>query len=246
MTVIGTVDLRAFDKGVLMALEPDLATFTVDGEARQAYVVPVDGVDSGITNYDGKVPVWFVNPEDVYSPAYLPSIRIAQPDMTPAFDRQPWYDVVGRKAGDDAVPVTLPDGRTGYTTYESQWRATPFDLTYDVTLLGRRREDASAMLLYAMRRLKAPWFSVPVVDTLGDTRNYDAGELGISNISEIVDITDRVVGWTMSFTVRAELDLDDSMTGRTFTGASALDPSDPLYSCYDLILRTHAGLPAEG
>lgn len=246
MTILGTVDLRAFDAGVVATLAPDLVTFTLDGVARQAYAVPVTGLDSGLTQYGGRVPVAFANPEDVFQPALLPCFRVVRNDLTPAFDRQPWFQLVARGPAAGAQPVILPDGTRGYTHYQDQWRATPFDISYDVHVLGRRREDAALMLMWAMRRMKAPWWAVPVVDSLGDTRHYDAGDLGISEASELADIADRVVGHTMSFTVRAEIDLDDPGISRAFTGASALDPSDPLYSRHDLILRTHAGVdPAE-
>jgi hypothetical protein len=246
VTVIGTVDLRAFDEGVVKSLRPDLVSFEVDGATRTAYAVAVAGLDSELAAYGGRVPVHFANPEDVFQPALLPVFRVARMDMTPAFDRQPWYHQVARGPAAGAQPVILPSGERGYTHYETQWRATPFDITYDITVLGRRQEDAQRMLLHALRCCKAPWWAVPVVDSLGDTRHYDAGDLGVSDASALADIADRVIGQTMSFTVRAEIDLDDTTTARAFTGASALDPHDPLYSRHDLILRTHAGVdPAD-
>lgn len=242
MTVIGTVGLRAFDLGVLNLLGPELIAVTVDGRTRQEYAVAVTGVDSGLAAYGGRVPVQWSNPEDVYQPRIVPCYRVTRNDMIPAFERQPWYEVVGRKPADDAQRVVLPDGTVGYTRYETQWRATPFDLNYEVTVIGRRREDAGKMLLWALRRMKPPWWPVAVVDSLGDTRQYDAGDLGVSDVSEIADIADRVIGNVLAFTVRAEVDLDDTSTSNAFLGASALDPHDPLYSRHDLILRTHAGV----
>jgi hypothetical protein len=246
LTVIGTVDLRAFDAGVVALLGPELVSFAVDGATRQAYAVQVAGVDSGLAVYGGRVPVHFTNPEDVFQAAIVPCFRVARLDLTPAFDRQSWYCQVARGPAPGAVEVILPSGQRGWSRYETQWRAEPYDITYDVSVLGRRREDAQRMLAHALGRCKGPWWAVPVVDSLGDTRHYDAGDLGVSEASALVDIADRVIGWTMSFTVRAEIDLTDTTTATAFTGASALDPHDPLYSRHDLILRTHMGVdPAE-
>lgn len=242
MTVIGTVDLRAFDAGVVALLRADLVSFSIDGATRQAYAVQVEGVDSQLAIYGGRVPVHFSNPEDVFQPAILPCFRIARTDMTPAFDRQPWFHQVARGPAAGATEVILPSGERGYTHYETQWRGEPYDLTYDINVLGRRREDAGRMLKHALRQCRGPWWSVPVVDSLGDTRHYDAGDLGVSDVSALADIADRVIGQTMSFTVRAEIDLTETTTARAFTGASALDPHDPLYSRHDLIVRTHVGV----
>ncbi len=54
-----------------------------------------------------------------------------------------------------------------------------------------------------------PWFVFKVVDSLGDVRHYDARDVSISNVSELVDIADRMVGYTISFTARAEIDIYD-------------------------------------
>jgi hypothetical protein len=242
MTIIGTVQLRDFDRGVVRLLGPDEVTYSVDGAARKAFAVAVPGVDTEIAIYGGRVPVQFVNPEDVYQPAIVPCYRVARTSVSPAFNRQPWYTQAAIAAAPGAREVILPSGDRGYSGYEEQWRATPFDVQYDLTVLGRRQEDALRMLLHALRCCKPPSWPVAVVDSIGDTRQYDAVDLGVDDVSAVADVADRVVGWTMSFTVWAEFDLDDTVTGTAFTGASSLDPHDPLYSRHDLILRTHVGV----
>lgn len=253
MTILGTVQWDDFNRGVAKHLDPDVVTVyrtppdPVTGQlrARALWAVPVDGVDSGIEELDGKVPIQFTNPEDVYFPAILPVFRIGQPDITPAMDRQPWYHMVARAPAAGAQPVMLPTGETGYTAYETQWRADPFDLTYDIVILGRRREDAKRMLAHVMRRCPIPAFAVAVTDSIGDERTYSAQDLAYSDISEIADVADRAIGWMLSFTVKAEIDVADSTTTPAFTGASALDPTDPYWGSYALNLRLHVGLDQE-
>ena len=76
------------------------------------------------------------------------------------------------------------------------------------------------MLHYALRHFLPPSFIFKVIDSLGDVREYDALEVGISETSELADIADRTVGWTISFTVRAEIDLHDPVI---LPGVQALD-----------------------
>lgn len=239
---------------------PELVTYTQDGASRACYAVRVAGLDTELPHLGGRVPVEFGYPEDPLQWSLLPKFRVVRNDMTPAFERSPYFLYVGRAPAASARAVTLPTGESGYTRYETQWRATPFDIMYDLTVMGRRQEDAQKMLLHVLRNFKAPWFSVSVVDSLGDVREYDAGEISVGSVSDLADIADRTIGWTISFTVRAELDLDDTFEEPAFTGVGglpALNPGDtpvpgvvylpngqidPLYSRYALIVRTHVGI----
>jgi hypothetical protein len=76
-------------------------------------------------------------------------------------------------------------------------------------VLARRKQEAILMWHYALRHFIPPWFIFKVLDSRGDVREYDAGEVSISNTSELADIAERTVSYTVSFTVRAEIDLHD-------------------------------------
>jgi hypothetical protein len=209
MTIIGTLDLRAWDAGCMKTLGAEIATYVVDGESRAIYVVEVPSVQSGLSQFNQRVPVFFDTPEDVYQEFVLPCFVFKRNDMTPAFDRQPWYGWVARAPAKGARKIVLENGRVGYDRYDNQWRATPFDITYDCVIYARRQQESVMMLMYALRHFIPPWFIFKVVDSLGDVREYDAGEMSISNTSELADIADRTVGWTIAFTVRGEIDLHD-------------------------------------
>lgn len=237
MSVIGTVWVRDFDRGVVTSLGSEIITFMVDGAMRSAYAVDVAGVKANLENFGDMVPVFFVMPDDVYQPFVYPSFVVRRTDLAPAFDRASWYGWVGRKPTDTAKKVVLDSGEEGYTEYTNQWRATPFDISYDVQYFARDREDSLWMMLHTMRRLKAPWWNTKVVDSLGDVRDYDTGEVSQTDSSELSEIDNRAISTTFSFLVRGELDLDDEVVYKSFTGASALDKDDPLYSDKDLILR---------
>ena len=211
MTIIGTLSIRDWDAGVPLTLGAEVATYTVDGDERELNVVRVPGVNSGLTHLDNRIPVVFFDPEDSYQDFLLPCYVVKINDMTPAFDRQPWYQWVARGPAKDATAITLPDGTVGYDKYENQWRPTPFDIGYDVQVMGRRRQETNLMVEYALRHFLPPSFIFKVIDSLGDVREYDAVEVSVSESSELADIADRTIAWTISFTVRAAIDLHDSV-----------------------------------
>lgn len=209
MTILGTLDIRDWDTGAILTLGGELSQYVVDGETRQVYTVAVPGVDSGLTHLNNRVPLMYKSPEDPYQDFILPSFMFKRNDMAPAFERQPWYQWVARAPSKGAKKIILPDGREGYDRYDNQFRATPFDISYDVTLMARRQQDSVHMIKYALRHFIPPWFAFKVVDSLGDVRHYDAGEVTFSDNSELIDIEDRMVGWNISFTVRGEIDIHD-------------------------------------
>jgi len=210
MTILGTLDIRDWDIGCYLTLGAYTTTYVIDGSLRAAYICDVPGVDSGLERYDNKIPVFFDAPEDPYQNFILPSFVFKQNDLSPAFERQPYAMAVARGPTKDAQLITLPDGSVGYTRYETQVRGDPYDITYDLNIWARRKQEVNVMLGYVQRKFRIPWFAFKVVDSLGDVRYYDAGEMSFSNTSELADIAERYQSYTVSFTARAEIDtLDD-------------------------------------
>lgn len=206
MTILGTLSIRDWDIGCYITLGSEIVTYTIDGDTRGQYVVDITGIDSEITRFQNKVPVFFDAPEDPYQDFILPSFVFKRNSFRVAFDRQPYAGTVARGPSHDAIPVTLPTGETGWSKYEVQRRGDPYDISYDLNIYGRRRVEANLMLAHVMRVMRAPWFEFKVVDSLGDVRYYDAGEMDISNTSELADIADRIQSETFSFMVHAEID----------------------------------------
>ena len=142
MTILGTVGLMDFDFGCFLTLGPEEVHYEVDGDTRAQYVTDVPGLYSELDRFDNKVPLFFDTPEDPYQDFIFPSFVFRQASMTPAFDRQPFAaGVVARAPAKDAVQITLPDGRIGYTKYETQLRGDPYDIQYDLTIYGRLRQE---------------------------------------------------------------------------------------------------------
>lgn len=206
MTVIGTVDIRDWDLGCYLTIGAEIVTYSIDGGTRAQYVVDVPGLNTDIPRFQNKVPCFFDAPEDPYQDYILPSFVFKRNGYEPAFDRQPYAGTVARGPAKDAELITLPNGVTGWSKYETQVRGDPFNISYDFAILGRRSQEKNVMLQYVMKTMRIPWFSFKIVDSLGDVRYYDAGDMNYSNTSELADLADRTQSEMMSFTVRAEVD----------------------------------------
>jgi hypothetical protein len=210
-SAFSTVGIRAFDEGVMRIFGGELVSYAVDGTTRQAYAVAVRDLPTDLAHLGGRVPIYWGAPDDAYQHHILPSYVVKRNNMDVAYDRAPWYGTE-RIAAPGAAPVVLPTGERGYDRYAERWNAHPFNFAYDVQGFARLRTDATRMLMQILRACKPPWFPLAVVDSKGDVRHYDTGDLNISDVSDLTDIANRAVGFTVSWTVRAEIDLCESET----------------------------------
>jgi hypothetical protein len=208
-SAFSSVGIRDFDEAVMTAFGGALLSYAVDGTTRQAYAVAVPGLTTDLAYLGGQVPILWGAPDDAYQPFIFPSYVITRNNLDVAYSRAPWYGSE-RKVAAGAVPVVLATGERGYSAYEERWNPHPFDFAYDVKGFARLRTDATRMMMTVLRACKPPWFALAVTDSDGDVRYYDTGDLNISDTSELADIAHRTVSWTISWTVRAEIDLCDA------------------------------------
>jgi hypothetical protein len=214
LTGIGSVTLKDFDRGVILSLGAELISFEIDGATRQAYAIDVGGLVTTVPYYAPKVPVFFSTPEDVFQPYKLPCVVIRRNDLTPAYDRAPYYGYQ-RVPAPDAKLVRLNYGGKiieGYDKYVTRVLPTPFNISYDVQVYARTQNTGITLLTRILQSCRPPFFSVEVFDSLNERRLYDAGEVAVSSASELADIADRTISWTISFDVRGELDLEAQKT----------------------------------
>lgn len=211
-SAFGTVGIRTFDEGVMRAFGGELVSYAVDGTQRQAYAVAVRDVTTDFTHLGGRVPIFWGAPDDAYQHHILPSYVIKRNNLDVAYDRAPWYGTE-RMAAPGAIPLVLPTGERGYDRYVERWNPHPFNIAYDVQGFSRRRHmESTRMLMQVLRSCKPPWFSLVVTDSQGTERHYDTGDMNISDTSDLTDIANRSVSFTVSWTVRAEIDLSEEET----------------------------------
>ena len=210
---IGVMDLRAFDRGIVeYTLRAQLIPYVEDQAERMVYAIPVRNVETNIPQFQGMVPVYFAQPEDVYSEWKLPCYVIRRNELQPNFARAPWFGwqrapTTNAKRIYAVNPMDPSDVRPGWTEYVNRRSAYPFDIGYEVNVMARRSAVGLPMLQYALEYCYPPWFSMTCYDNLGERRVYDSGEVAVSSTSELTEISDRTVAWTISFSVRGELDL---------------------------------------
>lgn len=224
MAEFAIIGLNDFDRGVVTSLGGELVNITVDEEVRQHYALlcpglieypDEDNMPQDLRPFpefpDNYVPVFFLHPDDVFQPYILPCITVRRSDLTPAFDRQPWWGFQ-RKPTAAAKPVRVKVGYNrfieGHSSYAEKRWPWPWDINYEVQILARLRNDSIPLLNCILRAVRPPWFSVAVFDDQNCRRLYDAGDIAVSDVSELADIADRTIGWNISFTVRGELDQD--------------------------------------
>jgi len=210
MTAIGRVNLSDFDRGVVESLGSQLIDIQVEDGPRKAYAIRVSGLDTNIPAFSPYVPVFFSTPEDVFQPFKYPCVVVRRNDLTPAFDRSPFYGFQ-RSPAPNAKAIQTAAGNkvlSGYSSYVSAVLPTPFNISYDVQIYARTQNVGIVLLTRMLQSTRPPFFSVAVYDDLNDRRLYDAGEVSVSSASELADIADRTISWTISFEVRGELDLE--------------------------------------
>jgi hypothetical protein len=200
----GEVFLRNYDQGVVETMAGYVATL---GGNRNYYI------DIPACN-PAQVPVIFLNPEQVYEDKIYPSFVMARTGAFPALQR--WHSVgqmeyVFGDSVSGVSTITLPDGSSvsGFDQLEMKAQAMPFDLTYDLTCYARYEREAVPMLKHLLR-VWQPYSKIKLIDSLGQNRIYNVYNEGdVADLSEIVDVADRVKAYMISIRIEGELDLSD-------------------------------------
>lgn len=203
----GTVFLENFDIGLVETFGAELVDIELDGEMVQDYALRVSGVE-GPLEYNGMIPVVFQSPEEVYQNYYLPHIAVFRSSVVPANQR--WHPG-GREyliPAASARQIPGADGQLHPNRMEMKHYCNPYDITYDMHLRARRRQPVDLMLRYICQYYP-PYGVLFCVDSEGATRGYDAFQESIDNLDEVADISERVIGHTLSIRVEAELDFQD-------------------------------------
>lgn len=215
----GSVGLRNFDEGVVETLKPEI----LEGNyylTKVPHVYPPPGSPG--------IPIIFSHPEDLFERYKLPVVVIRRDDISPALSR--WHPGMEtyRAPAVNAVPleVMLADSTVlrGYSRYEVQQQAVPFDITYTVSILARHRgfgkgspgttgegsprNQVNQLFDYVLR-IYQPYSHVRVRDSLGDDRSYAVFMESTSHLDEVAEVTERVIGFALTIRVEAELDLRD-------------------------------------
>lgn len=226
----GTIFLEAFDQGVLEEIAKLGSTLIYDPTTGKP--LPVTGKDPDLgpggknpsvcqdKGYWVEIPpsipgrpadvvfVIFGNPEQTLVAARLPMIVVKRDSFQPDLKR---YNSFGHWDYFEGVSGTLePMGQvSGYGQVAVKRQAMPYELNYTISIYARLETQALRILRRALRRFP-PYGAIPAVDSLGFRRTFTAyNDSGVSDISEIIDVSERTRGYSFSIRVEGELDLYD-------------------------------------
>lgn len=231
----GTVGLRNFDEGVVLTLGAELS------EEFQNYYIPTSRVAPLLPPPElPGIPVTFSHPEDLFERYRIPAIIVRRDDIAPASQR--WHPSmhVARVPMEGANSIEVrrgdplnPTVYSGFDKYVAQPQAFPFDITYTLSLVARHRghgpaesrekraptaggspiSQVNTLLDYALK-IYNPFSHVVVIDSMGDYRPYFSFVDAVSQIDEVPEVTERVLGFALTLRVEAELDLNDPVVQR--------------------------------
>ncbi len=211
----GIVSLRCFDEGIVTTLG-----CTVD-VARQQFFLTVEGIDgppgSPLAYPTGelRVPVVFSIPEDVLSNFENPLVVVRREAITPDMKRWMPGQLQYRTPAYGAHEVVYGKGKSyekrGYDKMEQMQMAVPFLINYTISILARNRglaqRNQANRLFDHVLRIYQPYSMMKLLDSIGDERTYDVQMESTAPLDSIPEVSERVIGFSFSLSVMAELDL---------------------------------------
>jgi hypothetical protein len=215
----GDVWVEDFDRGVIETLGGRIIG--------DDYFVHIPDVKKGFFSHDYRVTslretempdimVIFAAPDDRVQAYSLPCIVVRRDALDPAEDRWPSKNIKYQAPAPGASQSTIDyhgTSVTGWSSYEEQEGAWPYDFTYMISVLagGRRcTTDAQRMLKHVLRVWQPKANNgVFVTDSIGGTRSYEAFSDGPIDLKEALDIVDRQAGFSINLRINGEIDLND-------------------------------------
>jgi len=216
----GEVFIRNFDRGVVETMGGYIdnpSSFGIDmvkmlGGDKKNYFIDVPDAS------EDPIPVIFGNPEAIKERQIYPSFLVIRGDPAPALNR--WHSV-GQKEyripGPNAVvEYSAEYGVSGYSEYEETVQNWPYDIPYQIQVYARLENEVIPMLKKVLRTYK-PYCRIILQDSLEETRTYTAFQQSVNDISELVDIADRVKAYSVELMVEGELTLSDPVVKPSVT-----------------------------
>lgn len=217
----GQVFIEDFDLGVVRTLGAFVDPRAPVEEA--SFILPVKGLKEDAQRIDGMdvdvVPVTFANSEAYINIWKLPGIFIhrdvIEPDLTRYSQELEDFRRPAPNAAivDGAVALVDP---LGPNAVMSRVRAEAYNLTYTIDMIARYQTDANALLRAVLPRYKQQK-AVIVQDSKGDYNEYTAFLESVDQLNEVLGVTLKHHGWSLTIRVIAELDLAENDIRPTVT-----------------------------
>lgn len=224
-TRTGEVFIDNFDRGVVTTLG------AIPNSDSTMYVIKGIKDVSPPPDFEG-VPVYFAFPDETVDTKILPSIVVRRDSITPAMSRWHLGMFEYTTPAHNAHPVTITNPitgqpiATGYDRYERKDQAVPFDFLYTIECRARFRNNLkveSIRLLQYVLKIYQPYCRVGLIDSLGDTRYYDAFMETPSGVDIMPDVAGKEANFNITLRVEGELDLNDPYVTNVLTNLPTIN-----------------------
>jgi hypothetical protein len=217
----GTVTLKDFDRGVVETLrakvvqyqnQPNYFLMELSGTPLGEIELPL--IPPGMPG----IPITFAFPEDIYEHWRKPGIVVSRDDIAPAMQRYHPGAMQYNAPAANARAVVAASGAQGYSKMETLTQATPFDITYTISVISAGSRNLANRMLDHVLRIYPPYAAIYVLDSIGDQRTYSAWMEGSAMLDELADVSERTIGFAVTLRVEAEFDLTDPEIRATVYG----------------------------
>lgn len=217
----GSVDFYDFDDAVATALG------ALPDQAKNQFYLPLEGIFVKVEGRQEPIDralVVFKRPEPTQVTATVPMISIVRDSTTPAEDRLLSPVISYRVPCNGAKQVSV-GGSLGWTSYEQKDKEQPYDFFYTIECWARFRTVAQILLQIMMKRFPMRGETIVVVDGLDNPRTYAAFQQGVTDLTDVSSLVERIPGYSLSIRVEGELTLDrEALCIPSFTGTQTTDP----------------------
>lgn len=219
----GTVNLRCFDEGVVTSMG---ATKDIQ---RQRYFLTIPNIDGPpgspidpLVNGELRVPIVFAIPEDVFSNYEIPIIVVRREAITPRLNAWHPGQLQYRAPSFHSRPIVYLEGTSyekhGFDLMNQRQMAVPFSINYSISILSRHRgltlaqRNQANQVFEHILKIYQPYTYIKLIDSIGDERTYDAFMSSVVPVDSDAEVAERVIGFSFSLDVMAELDLAPTET----------------------------------
>ena len=220
----GDLTFRHWDKAVLLALG---GVLDID---LNRYYIPIPNIILNKGRPDecviDRASVIYKKPEPTHTEFIVPAFRINRDDASISTQRN--FGVVEEyRVPCEGSQVVSFGNCLGATSYETKGQARPYDFSYTIEVWARHRNVAMVLMQMVMARFPQHG-NITVTDSLGVEREYYVSQQGIADLTEVSNLVDRIVGYSISINIQGEITLDRvAVCNDAFTGDTSEDPLDP-------------------
>ena len=216
----GSVDFIDWDEAMLRGIGAVPDTY------KNEWYLPLEGIFVQIEGRQEPIDralVVFKRPEPTNITATLPMIAVIRDSVSPAEQRLQTQTVSYRLPAEGASQVSA-GGQLGWTQYETKDFEQPYEFFYTFECWARFRTVAQMLLSMAMKRFPHRG-EVTVIDGLANERVYPVYQQGVTDLTDVSSLVERIPGYALSVKAEAELTLDrEPIVVTAFTGSQSTSP----------------------